>query len=606
MATVRLGAFPSLNNKGMQDEIAKAFVKWFCNRFSAGFFNHIYLDTQISNASSYFMNNATGELQKLESGAKILQPSLRVNIKQGQNNMQDVFGSLWNVNQQPGAFAIDTNLTGSKPFLYDCYGVTLATNEYTIRNPIDITVSLQTKADQLAFYNIADSNIKNMYVQTIVEETSIMLPTLYLEYIRDCVFKPELIALEKMESDSEEKAQYRQKINEKFAEYLFKFSNGAIKPFTERTNENGVTNYLYKLKQKRMITFHLDKAEGDDGTKKGSAYTGFSVSFSGWMEYGNPVTFLSSVPAVIRGTKNDYFIRTSSKSDAQHNYKLMEFKEVFNDNRHLLAVDGIKWAHFYFEKEILMASNTEHFNILDDVIVEEDSPSHYYICKALMTFINDQDDFDNFFKVVIYKGDEILDESEYSVDKDFNFTIKNCDLVKPYYIDVFVRRGRYENAMEFITKRLESIGIYIDNKETNTHNAKDRGWFYLPKQYSAKDEETGVKQTFVPIKQRDFLRADPQYDYFTLNIEDEMIPIKNEVIERRPDLPFYMQTPDGQYVHIDREKIMIPDADYNYYTYNNDDHVYVECVKIAKFEPETQYYIPLNQMKTVKIRASAT
>lgn len=604
MATVRLGAFPSLNNKSLQDEIAKIFVKWFCNRFPAGFFNHIYIDTQISNANSYFINSATGELQKLESGAKIQQPALRVNIKQGSNNMHDVFGSLWNVNQQPGAFAIDTNLTGYKPFLYDCYGVTLATNDYTVRNNVEIIVSLQTKADQLAFFNIADTNIKNMYVQTIDEPVSIMIPTLYMEYIRDCVFKPELIALEKMEAGSDEKAAYRQKINDLFADYLHKFSGGAIKPFTEQVNDAGIKNYAYKLKRKHRITLHLDRPDGDEGTKKGSGYTNFQVTFSGWIEYANPVTFMSSVPAIIRGTKNDYFIRTSSKTDAQNNYKLMEFKEVFNDNRHLLDIDGSKWAHFYFEKEILMASNTENFNILDDVIVEEDTPSHYYIMKALLTFMKTNEDFRSTFKVCIYKGDEPLDPVDYTIDKDFNFTIRNCDLSKPYYIDVFINRGRYENYMEFITGRLQSIGIIIDGNESNTHVARGRGWFYLTKQYKSIDTETNANVIFIPIKTRDFEKADPQFDYYTLNIENEYIPIKNEVIEARPDLPYFMKTPDGTYVKIDRNKIMIPDPEYNYYIFDKNSHSYKECKKIKSFDVKNQYYVQQNQLKYAKIVAS--
>lgn len=604
MGTIRLGTFPSLNNKGLQDDIAKAVLTWFIHRFPVGFFNHIYLDTQNSVASAYQMNNATGELQKIETGAKILQPALRMNIKQGANNHNDVFGSLWNVNQQPGAFSIDTDLTGSRPFLYDPYGIILSSNEYTIRNQFEIIIDLQTKADQLAFFNICDTSLKNLYVQTLEADVGIIIPSLLMEYIRNSVFKSELDLLSKMVADSTEKTEYRQKIVDNFNKYLYEFSGKSIKPFREFENEVGINNYIYKMFRKQLITMRFERPDGDEGTRKGGAYTGFQVTISGWIEYANPVSFISCVPAIVRGNKTDYFIRTSTKTTSDNNYHIMQFKEVFRDDRHLLDIDGSVWAHFYLEKELLMAANTEHFNILDDIIVENDTPSHYYITKALLYEIKNKKEFDRLFKVVIYKNNEPLDSSHYDIDEKFNFTVRDCDLSIPYYIDVFVKREYYKTLMGIIEKKLKHIGIEIDECEVNSHIHKDnwcrnRAYWYNTNKYIG-ESDNGSK-IFIPIKPQDFEIPDDKYDYYIKLQDESYLPVKNEVVEKRPDLDYYIEDNSGTMVKIDRANIMKPDNEYAYFVFDRLDNKYKELKSLEKFDITTQYYILNDQHKVSKI-----
>ena len=634
MGTIRLGTFPSTGNKIYQDMIAQRLLEWFISRFSPGFFNHIYLNTQNQVASSYIVNEQTGKLQKAQAGQKILQPALRMNVNQGRNNHDDVFGTIWNPNQQPGAFSIDTDMTGYKPFMYDPYGIILATNEYTIRNNFDININLQTKADQLSFFNYCDSNLKHLYVQVIPMETQVILPNLMMEYLRKCVFKHELDMLDKMVGDSEDKRNFRNRINERFNEYLYDFSNKCIKPYREQEMDNGVKNYTYVLNRTQYLTFKIEKPDGDEGTKKGGLYTSFSVSMSGWMEYANPISFITHVPAIIRGKKNDHFIRLSSETNYKGQNSIMEFKEVFKDERKKKMIDLNKWKKFYTEYEIMMSSVTENFNILDDVIDREDTPITYCVMHALLDFIESKEQFDELFKVHIYKNNEAISENTYSIDEKFNITIQDCDLLVPYYIDIYVNIFKYQNLMDKIIKYLYDSGLLLDkngnllfgmNMDTNDlykmisqymmhtkHNSiygddtlyllvgskyfwkyiHRRGWHYLTKNLE--------DNTFVPIKIEDFATASSEYDYYTLSVKNEYIPVTEEVVEIRDDLQFYFKDGD-EYFAIDREQVLVPDPKYNFYIYDNKEHKFALCVNLKKFEKDKQYYILRDQHRVNEV-----
>lgn len=639
MGTVRLGTFPSLNNKVLQDDVAKAVMEWFLKRFPIGFFKHVFLDTQTSTANQYIVNHITGKLEPYTSGEKILQPNLRISIKQGGNNHNDVWGTKWwNVNQQPGAFAIDTDLTGYKPFLYGPYGIILATNEYTVKNPVDIKVTVQTKADQLAFCNIADTCIKQMYVQIIEDDVSIPLPTLLMEYIRSCVFKPEILALDKMIANSKEKKQYRQKINDGFNKYLYEGSNGCIKPFKEIDKDN-LKNYMYKLNRKQRITLRLDPYDVDDGNKKNGIYDSFNITFSGYIEYANPVSFMTSVPAIIRGTKNNWFIKSSSNTDDKNYYSIIKFKEVFKDDRHLVAVDSNKWQHFYFESELLMAAATDEFDMLDDIVDVEDTPTHYFVLKALLQLSKEFGTFDRLFKTVIYKNNEPLDQKYYTIDDNFHVVVKNCDLSVPYYIDIWINTEIYNMYGKIMISRLESAGINLNWNEPNRHFS--RGLFYRndgthmmvqnvhydPKdlkriidklnnvepgsniifenpQIKEGDSSNNEVEEFIPIKKRDFLIPDPDFDFYIYNNDlQRYIGVTDEVVITRSDLDFYIRDPSSnQMLKVDYNQILIPSNKFDYYIYDKNSKKYIYVKNLTHFDTIQQYYITANQAKNFNIK----
>jgi hypothetical protein len=474
-----------------------------------------------------------------------------------------------------------------------------------------------------------------------------MIPNLLIEYIKKSVFKYEFDMLSKMVGDSEDKRKYRNLINERFNSYLYDFSNKTIKPFREKELENGVIDYSYIWNRKQLITMRLDKADGDDGNKRGGLYTSFSVTMSGWMEYANPISFMTQVPAIIRGRKNDYFIQLSSTTNYKGDTNLMKFKEIIKDERQLVRIDKSRWKKFYTEYEIMMTSSVENFNILDDVIDVEDTPSSYYIMAALLDQVNTIEDFNNLFTVHIYKENRAISRNLYDIDKKFNITIRECDTMVPYYIDIFVNIALYQKYFEKIIKILYECGLLLDkdglftigrlrnitqaelyewitkymirskytggyssvngqlvpkskhfiyvNDEYYWKYAHRRGWHYLTKNLE--------NNTFVPIKTEDFCIASPEYQYYTLSVKREFIPVTDEVVEVRDDLQFYVKY-GNEFYTIDRNEVLIPDPKYEFYIFDREKMKFALCVNIEKFEKGTQYYILRDQHKTNSVEVN--
>ena len=609
MGTVRLGNFPSLNNKKLTDCIDKGILFYFLNHFPRNFFTNMYMDNQTGSSGNYNIN-PEGDLIKIETGKKINNPSMRFNIKHGANNTVDPFGGdIWNVNQQPGAFAIDTDLTGYRPILYDPYGVIIALNERTIRNTFDINMTFDSKDDQLACCNYLDSNLKMNYVSVVEIKTFIPMHRLMMEYLRASIFKSEINVLSKMKAESKEKLEYQQKINIMFTEHMYKFSENHIKPYKLLDPNNDNHDYVFGYWQTQRVTIHFDKYEADDGNKKGNAWTNFNVNLNGWIEYGNPIGFITSVPAIIRGSKNNWMMKTSSETDRNNYYHMMKFKEVFKDTRRLAPVDGDYYQHFYFEREIMMSSKVEDFNIIDDVITQEETPSHYAVMKAILSTVNTQEEFDNLFKVVIYKDDTPLDKHEYSIDKKFNFHIINCDLTVPYYIDVFVNKCIYANKIDNMKDFLKKLGINTDepnykpplNDLMVNYNQNGIGTINMIMGTSYDSDNEDVKE-FIRAMPDNFLTIDTEFEYYTRiyeNGESKYYKVSPKQILTNRNMELFIFI-NGEYVLIDIDNILIPDPKIDFYIYDRNSDKYIKCKDLKKFDRLQNYYITTDQLNAGK------
>ena len=587
MGTTRLGVFPSIHNKQNLNDLAFDICNFFIDKFPVGFFHHVYIDTQDSNANQFLVND-DGKFMQYESGQKITAPHIKFVIKQGRNNIDEAYNGFWNTNQQPGAFSIDTDLTGYKPILYDPYGIILATNDLPIRNTIDITIQINTKADQLSIMNILDSNIRRMYGYEVDVDSDIIIPNLLMEYIRSCVFRKEINILRKLEDSNDEKIKGMQEINKNFMEYLYKYSNKGIIPYKmkDRDDESDV---VFSLKRKQRVYLKLEPYEIDEGNKKSNLYKTFNISISGTFDYANIISFITSVPSIVRGTKNPWFIRSSDNKDKMNYYHTIKFKEVFKDARKRAYVNMKKYSHFYLEKEILMASKTDTFNIIDDIIEKDESPSHYALIKALMSYVKTDSDFKSLFKVVIYKNNDVLDSSNYTIDKNFQFIVKNCDLSVPYYIDVFVNSSEYSSILNDIKSKLDDIGI--DWKEPNEHTSyKGQTMFNI---ISNTSNIESVDNDYMIIKPILYLVPNTDYTYY-IYINDSYKELSN-LIEFKDNLAYYiLDETSGKYTEIDTDSYLIPNKKYTYYTRTEDTSnniTYTKCSNLTAFDRNIDYYI---------------
>ena len=634
MGTVRLGVFPSINNKILQDKIANDIASFFINKFPVGFFYHLFIDTQNKNASQYIINS-NGEFVKYESGQKILQPNIKFSFEQGSNNIKDTFNGIYNVNMKPGAYSIDTDLTGYKPIYEDCYGSILSVNDYPIRNNVNIKIICQTKADQLAIANILNSNFKAGTYGDIVEvDTLIPLPQLLMEYLRSCLMKPEILNLSKLKENSNKYDEYKKEINKKFMELIYKFSNGAIKPYKSNSTESNY-EFVYCYNRKQRVYFKLEEPELDSGNKKGNVYDSFSIDISGYIDYANTISFITSVPSIIRGTKNNWYLKTSNNKDKNLYYSMMKFKEVYRENRFLKFINN-DYIHFYLERELLMSVKEESFDLLDEILTEKQFPAHYHVLKALLSLIKTQEEFDELFEVVIYKDRYPI--TDYEIDKSFHIKVHNCDLQVPYYIDVFLNKNKYNLYLEKMKDYLNKYEINWDESNINTNrgynndilwgkykgqiiydhntvqlspdyigrdinkiyssisNNKGSNWNINFENGEALDKNTNA---FLPIKTNLYLVPDPSFDYYFLEITKKRYEtpelIKDGTMTNfLRDREYYFYNDDGDLEKVDKELNPNPDPSIIYYHYETeyDDIKYIKLEDMSNgFNINKDYYI---------------
>ena len=645
MGTTRLGIFPSLDNKVMYDLVDKGLTEWILGRFPNDFFTHVFIPDQSSVANNFTLNK-DGELIPVNTAPVLQPPYVRMNVTHSINNQSEVFGTdIMNPNQQPGAFMIDTDLTGYRPIYQDPFHVIISLNERTIRCEFTITMTVQNKADQIGLMNYLDTFLKMNYVQVIDIPTVIPMHNLLMEYVRSCIFKPEILALDRMIDDKDTQNKFKSSINEMFMAMMYDYSQNHIKPYKpsqkEKDSEGNlidIKNYSYCYNQMNKIYVKFDKYSADEGNKKNNLYNSFSVSVSGNFDVGIPISFITSIPAIIRGTRNNWYLKSSDNKTRDNYYQMIQFKEVFEDNRHLVALNPNIWRHFYYEKELMMSSVTENFNILDDIIDISESPSHYYIMKALLSMVTTQEEFNKLFKVVIYKNDEPIDNNLFEIDKEFNFKVYQCNLTVPYYIDVFINASIFKSNINAIRTKLENNGInwwnyfdkamknekdisfsyftniiktdfksyflgqsgkinnssnvnyrYVINPyESNTHVDRGyRGIGYIP-HYKV---QKGTDIEFVPIKYINFIVPDTQFEYYILNSDNKYIKLSNDEIASIVDKLSVFIKVGNQYVECDYDKIMIADTKYKYYIYDKATDTFILQTNLTYFDKIQQYYI---------------
>lgn len=604
MGTYRMGVFPSLNNKMFQDDIAYDISNYFVKMFPPDFFNSVFIDTLNGNYNKYTVNE-NGEMIKVENTQRKSTPYIRINIRQGKNNREEIFGGFSSVHQQPGAFGIEPTLSGYKPFLIDPYNIILASNDCPIRNTIELTISLQTRQDQMGILNFIDTNIKRMYGYVLESEPEIILPNLLMSYLRSCIFKKEIKYIDMNDILSEKEKKDEMKIvNQQFLKHMYDYSNGAIKAY--KYKDENTSDVLFALKRRHRIYLKWDESiEMDDGEKRGNVYDGFKITLNGYFDYANPVSFITSVPAIVRGSKNNTYILTSSNKSKQLYYSTMSFKEMYKEERKMYKPIEKPFVHFYLERELMMSSKTENFNLLDDII-DKNRPQHYKIVEYMLNKIKTKKEFDETFKVVIFKDKSQLFDDEFSVDEKFNFTIENCDLTVPYYIDIYINKNKLELEIEKDSFKHES------NFMPNEYNTRENIVNLLNK-LSEENNFNYITGIMTQEYKKVLLIPDEKVPYLIETDEDGYVEV-NGLKTFETYLTRYEKI-DNEYIEIDKFNI---DSQKNYYIkdiynnyhkknfksnikYNKDEIYYKKDknnnyiqIELKDFQPYEIYYIKKN------------
>ena len=584
MGTYRLGVFPSLHNKLFQDDVAFSIVNFFLQHFPTNYFNTIFVDTQTGNANPYVINT-DGEMVKVKSGQKLIPPYVRFNIKQGRNNINDTVGGYSSLNQQPGAFGIDTRLTGYKPFLMDPFGIILATNDLYIRNTIEIMMVVSSKGDQLSLLNVLDSNIKKMYGYTVESKSNLILPSILMEYIRSCIFKPEIKIIDRTKFQTEnDKIAEMKKLNSEFMKYLFEYSGNGIRPY-KIPNENK-PEVVFTLDRTQRVYLKLEDSEPDDGVKKGNIYDQFNITLSGFFDYANPISFITSVPAIIRGTKNNFYMTTSSNKSKQNYYSTVKFKEVYHEERNFTSYLERKFHHFYLERELMMCSRVEKFNILNDIIEKDKCPIHYMVVEYALSMLESKKEFDELFKVVIYKNKESIDN--FLIDEKFNIEINDCDLSVPYYIDVFINKEKMLNMVH--NKNYRDNNAYFKQSEADDLSRVKELFTNITNEYSS-NRISGL--TVEEYKKVNFT-PNLNNTYYVRTSDKIFIPVKGLVSWKNGS---------KLYIKIENQFFLtnlMPDPDTIYYIRDSEGN-YVADAGINKWKTGVVHYTLSESLKYVQV-----
>lgn len=590
MGTYRLGTFPAINTKIAQDQTAMNIVKFVLDKFPAQYFTHIYVDSESKNANQ-FMQTEQGDLVTIDSARKLVTPYVRFTIRQPGNNFEDTpYNGIWNVNQAPGAHGIDPDLTGYQPILYDPYGTIISTNDWNIRQSFNMKATFQTKADQLAFLAICDNNIKHHYGYEVISDCDIVLPQLLMEYLRGVVYKREINMLNRIKDTEDVKTHYKQDINKAFMEYLRKYSNGFIVPYKIPGENGDYAGTVFTLKRRQRVWLRLEKPEPDEGTRKGAAYDNFTVEISGYLEYANIISFITSVPAIIRGEKNNWFILSSTNRDKKNYYHTIKFTEIYKEEREIERVTCPPWRHFYNEREVMMSRVHESFDFIDEILQEDEFPVHYRIAKTILQFIKNKEQFDRIFKIVLYKNRKRVPTNTYTVDEHFHFDIPNCDLMVPYYIDVFINLDEYPIYVEKM-KQILKWDFDIDWDEPAISEIRKSHWNIVLGTAEDMMNETELSR-LIKIDAKDFYIANPNYHYYIYTESQGWIDVTEEVLKYgfKKNLEYYIKdvvNSKEEFLPIDVAEFLIPNPNYTYY-------IKVENEKLREYRKKLSEIMKMN------------
>lgn len=450
MATYRTAVFPAINNMRAMNDVSKSVAKFFIDLFPIDFFKYIYVDTLEGIPSLYITKNGVLEMINEEVN-QAEYPRLIIRVKPKANNIEEtIFEKIVSIYKYPLAQLIRSdNALAFTFFDGDPYHIKISSMDDYTKSEIEFQIIVRSRTDQQAVANILATCCKKEYGYPFMVKTEYILPYDLTDHLKHCIFLKEKNAMIDVNGymNEEEIKEVNKKINDQFVSYLNQYSYGDIVPLNPDESSNGRREFL--LRRGLRIYLNIDNWEKDEGNKKENVYENFTLSANGYYECYHPLSFITTVPSIIRGQSNSKLIPTSNALDNNLNVRTMMAREAYCEERNFPlerhSLEGL-WTKVFDEKEVVLDNKeTETIDILDWV------SENQFVSKTLELLVKNStiDELRKNVKVFIYEDRDIIDDSRYYIDDGLVLVINNNDTEKCYYIELYINNA-------FMNRRLQT------------------------------------------------------------------------------------------------------------------------------------------------------
>lgn len=449
MATYRTSVFPALDNKRAMDIVSRAVAGYFINLFPVNFFRYVYIDTLTGMPNLYITKNGSLEMVT-EEVQQTEYPRLVIRIKPKANNVEEtIFEKLISIYKYPAAQLIRSDNTLAFTFFDgDPYHIKISSMDDYTRSDIEFQIMVRTRDDQQAVANILATYCKKEYGYPFMVKTEYQLPSNMTEHIKRCIYMKELTALNNSVGymTEGERNKIQTEIQNQFSAYLNQYSYQDIVPM----DDNRGSGKSYLLRRGLRVYLNIEQWEKDEGNKKENVYENFSLTSSGYYECYHPITFLTTIPSIIRGSSNSKIIPTSVDTDNDGKVHTILSREAYSEERND-PVDKINmtknWVKVFDEREIVFDNREEELIDIIDWIPEYDKVTKKTL-ELLVKYSTINEIREN-VKIFVYEDRDVIDPIRYCLLDGMVLSVKNNDTDKCYYIEVYLNEV-------FMNKRLRT------------------------------------------------------------------------------------------------------------------------------------------------------
>ena len=474
-----LAAFPATNNIDMNiTNMYRGIVEQILMKFLPFKFNTVVIDTKQTIPVVYNTDESGYKLGSKYEESTPKKPIIRFKFTQKGNNLEDTQLGVHLLKRMQNAHGFDARMDGYVPFFKDIFDVSFYYSPIKVRTDLSIDIIVGSKSDQTSFINIIDTNIDQRCGMEFNDvPMGIFLPHDFINSYKEAVFKKDLIKIRDLETpiSNDQREQWGKLVDDKTYELLRQFSNGYI----DADYIGEAKKRTYDLLVHRLIYVKMERFQPDEGEKKNSVYTKFTINSSGFLEYFSILNFLIDFPSVVNGNfieKKLFEIYDQNKNITYTKY----FAERYTETRD---------RDPFFEKEM----NRKRFRMFwdeQDIVFdsEGDEKINYFesfLPKTVLAFkfllvaesCTDKELKENIY-FSIHKKDELLVKDEdYEIENGVTIIMKDVETVYPYHIRMYVDYAFFGNRWELykdkflkaatekeISVDIELEKVFSDNK----------------------------------------------------------------------------------------------------------------------------------------------